>query len=136
MENPKHISIELAGCNPYLLSDCNVVGNYLSEAVDLLDMIPLGKPIIHQFVHPTNPQENGITGIQVITTSHISFHSYPETNSTYIDVFSCKDFNQDEIVRFTVKYFQAKIHWLNSMKRMNLEDVENVNKFIYKPNVS
>lgn len=39
--------------------------------------------------------EGGITGIQVISTSHLSLHAWPLQEFFSLDVFSCKDFNAD-----------------------------------------
>jgi S-adenosylmethionine decarboxylase len=35
----------------------------------------------------------GITGVQVISTSHLSFHAWPVEKFFSLDAFSCKDFN-------------------------------------------
>jgi S-adenosylmethionine/arginine decarboxylase-like enzyme len=39
--------------------------------------------------------EGGITGIQVISTSHMALHAWPLQNFFSLDAFSCKEFNED-----------------------------------------
>ena len=41
------------------------------------------------------PDEGGITGIQVISTSHLSLHAWPLQRFFSLDAFSCKDFDSD-----------------------------------------
>lgn len=39
--------------------------------------------------------EGGITGFQVISTSHMALHAWPLQNFFSLDAFSCKSFNDD-----------------------------------------
>ena len=41
----------------------------------------------------------------VLGESHISVHTYPEDNAYYFDVFSCKDFNANEVVKILISTF-------------------------------
>ena len=45
--------------------------------------------ILHTHFHEFKPQ--GITGFLLLSTSHISIHSWPEYNYVACDVFSCSD---------------------------------------------
>ena len=54
---------------------------------------------------PTNPMvayepnENcGVTGIAIITTSHIVIHTWDDTKYFQADIYSCKDFNAYQII--------------------------------------
>lgn len=44
--------------------------------------------------------EGGITGFQVISTSHMTLHAWPLQNFFSLDAFSCKDFNVDLAISF------------------------------------
>ena len=50
----------------------------------------------------------GVSGFQMITTSHIAMHFDDEKRSGYLDIFSCKDFDSDMVVKMVKEYFQPK----------------------------
>ena len=49
--------------------------------------------------------EKGVTAFLVLGESHISVHTYLEDNAYYFDVFSCKDFNANEVVKILISTF-------------------------------
>ena len=59
-----------------------------------IDMHVLDGPHVVQGI-PENP---GWTGIEVIDKSHIAVHSFDETRTISIDVYSCKKFNAKKVV--------------------------------------
>lgn len=80
-----------------------------TNLVDTLTMKMLGKPVIYEI--PTNldtfkrsqetgtfEDEGGITGVVVISTSHMSIHCWPLQNFFSLDVFSCKNFDSTDAV--------------------------------------
>jgi S-adenosylmethionine decarboxylase len=56
----------------------------------------------HQF------EPHGTTGVLVLAESHFSAHTYPEKNMIYIDVFSCKEFNNDTVIKSIKDAFNPK----------------------------
>lgn len=64
-------------------------------------MVPYGKPRVVMF---GTGNKKGYTLVQLIETSNITGHFVEETDDMYLDVFSCKTFDQ-EIVRDTVNYY-------------------------------
>lgn len=40
----------------------------------------------------------GLTAFQILSESHISVHTYPEKQSYYFDVYSCKGFDYNSII--------------------------------------
>lgn len=55
----------------------------------------------------------GYSMTQLIETSLISGHFANQTNTVYLDVFSCKYFSPEEAANFAMEFFQAKKHTLN-----------------------
>ena len=47
-------------------------------------------------------------GLQFIITSSIVIHCLDSLKRCYIDVFSCKEFSEDDVKRLTYEYFKAK----------------------------
>jgi len=72
------------------------VKQILTELPPQIDMHILDGPHIIQGV-PENP---GITGIEVIDKSHIAIHTFTETNTISIDVYSCKPFNAKKVLEY------------------------------------
>ena len=50
----------------------------------------------------------GHSAVQFILTSSIVIHSLELTGAVYINIFSCKDFDQHRAKSFTKKWFGAK----------------------------
>ena len=80
------------------------VKQILTELPPKIDMHILDGPHIIQGV-PENP---GITGIEVIDKSHISIHTFSETNTISIDVYSCKPFNAKKVLEYLKQKIEFK----------------------------
>jgi S-adenosylmethionine/arginine decarboxylase-like enzyme len=50
----------------------------------------------------------GISAFQMITTSHFAMHFDDQKRSGYIDIFSCKKFDYDTVVKEIKKHYQPK----------------------------
>jgi S-adenosylmethionine/arginine decarboxylase-like enzyme len=74
---------------------------FSKQLVKNIDMVAYGDP---QVVHFGTGNKAGYTLVQLIETSNITAHFVEETNSMYLDVFSCKNFDV-ETVESTVKQF-------------------------------
>jgi len=69
-------------------------------------MVPYGKPQVQHF---GTGDKAGYTLVQLIETSNITAHFCEETNDMYLDVFSCKPFNPDD-VESVVNVFFGPLH--------------------------
>ena len=61
-------------------------------------------------------RDKGITGI-VIAESHLSIHSFEDKGYSFIDIFSCKDFDIQKAVDTTIELFKPSSYELNVVKR-------------------
>ena len=59
----------------------------------------------------------GISGFVMITTSHISIHTFPEDDYVFIDVFSCRPFDVEKTKNLILEMFEAKTADVNVVKR-------------------
>ena len=100
----KHLILDCAGCNFFLINDTSNIREFIKELVDRIDMTAHGDPHI-EFLLPGTSNE-GYSVLQMITTSNISMHFVNSTKEAYIDVFSCKDFNTDITKTVVSKYFE------------------------------
>lgn len=56
----------------------------------------------------TSPQTKGTSAVQFILTSNIVVHTLDELKSVYVNIFSCKHFDENIAKDFTEKWFFAK----------------------------
>jgi S-adenosylmethionine decarboxylase len=79
-----HILLDIFDVEAVNLNDSDALRLLFSEAIKRGDLTCL------QYAqHIFEPQ--GVTGFFLLSTSHLSFHTYPESNRIYIDLFSCGD---------------------------------------------
>lgn len=97
-----HIIIDLYGCPPSLLNQPEKVKDILLEAAKISN-----STILHTKFHtfPTN----GVSGIILISESHLSIHTWPECNYASIDIYTCgtKTFPQ-KAADFIIEKFKSK----------------------------
>ena len=89
-----HITIDLKGCPKDILSNYELHFDYLKKLPDLIQMTPITQPYVFPY-SGLIPSDRGITGIVIIAESHLSVHSFEEKGYSFIDIFSCKDFDVD-----------------------------------------
>lgn len=100
-----HLHLDVAGCNPEAIRSSQTIYDFSKELVQAIDMVPYGEPEIVNF---GTEDKAGYTLIQLIETSNIVAHFVNEYNHIYLDVFSCKNFDQNVVKQLVKKYFGAK----------------------------
>ena len=63
-----------------------------------------GEPLIEHFA-THDSEKAGYSFCQMITTSAITAHFVDKNGDCYINVFSCKEFNPDDVVEVISKFF-------------------------------
>ena len=98
-----HQIIELYECDIGVLENSEYVKNTFCEAVKRSKAT-----VVAEKYHNFNPY--GLTGVAVITESHISIHTWPEHRYVAVDVFSCDNkINHKEILKYLkVNFFSSK----------------------------
>ena len=77
--------VEAQGCSAKALSDLTVLRALFGELITDLDLHVVGEPVWHQF-----PTTGGITGLALLSESHLACHTFPEHGSLCMNLFSCK----------------------------------------------
>ena len=77
--------VEAHGCNPTALTDQRSLEALFGALIGQLDLHPLGKTKWHQF-----PHTGGITGVSLLSESHIACHTFPEYASLCLNIFCCR----------------------------------------------
>src|SRR3989344_3348803 len=104
-----YTSIDVFGCDKGILSERAAIYDYTVKICDLLGVKRFGEPQLILFGgDPPDPKIYGWSMAQMIETSHISGHFIQAPRHAYVDLFSCKYYDPDAAIRFTVEFFQGK----------------------------
>jgi S-adenosylmethionine decarboxylase len=79
-----HLLLDLAGAPFATLDDPDLVEAALVETV-----AAMGAQVLGVHLHRLEPQ--GISGVVVITESHLTIHTWPERGEAAVDLFTCGD---------------------------------------------
>jgi|SRR3989344_3913186 len=103
-----HLTYDGYDASPIRLNDMRVVFDFLLKLPAVIGMQRLTMPYVLSYDGANKPDDYGVTGIVIIATSHISIHTYPHDGTFFLDVFSCKQFDQEKALSFIRKTFGAK----------------------------
>jgi S-adenosylmethionine/arginine decarboxylase-like enzyme len=107
--------IDLYDCKPETIRDAKKIKQFVAQLCDLLEMKRFGAT---QVVHFGEEERvSGFSMTQLIETSLVSAHFANLTNTTYLDVFSCKDYDPEKAANFAKNFFGAKTVRLQVVNR-------------------
>lgn len=98
-------SIDLENCQPQLIRDAEVIKQYVYQLCDLIEMKRFGECHVVHFGE--DERVAGYSMFQLIETSCISAHFANETNTSYLDIFSCKEYDPAVVADFSQRYFKG-----------------------------
>ena len=108
-------SIDVKNCDGAKIRDPKVIRKYVLDLCHLIDMKRFGECHVVNF--GDNEKVAGYSMFQLIMTSCISGHFANATNSSYIDIFSCKYYDPEVASKFTAEYFGSKEYTYNVIER-------------------
>ncbi len=76
--------VDAQGCSPDSLRDSALLCNLFERIIAHLRLRPVGEPLWHQF-----PNSGGITGLCLLSESHLACHTFPEFGSLCLNLFCC-----------------------------------------------
>jgi len=80
----RHVLAEVYGCSFDILNDVKKVEEIMVNAA-----LEAGAEIREFVFHKFSPQ--GVSGVVVISESHLAIHTWPELGYAAVDVFTCGD---------------------------------------------
>ena len=72
-------------CDPAALRSRAALEQVFARLIKDLGLRPAGQPLWHVF-----PEPGGITGLCLLTESHITIHTFPETGLATINLYCCR----------------------------------------------
>ncbi len=100
----KHLMLTARACNENI-TDIEQVGKFITDMVPRIDMVPYGDLVIARFGEGI---EVGISAVQLIVTSAITIHTNDMAGDMYLDVFSCKWFEESIIIDMIMEIFDPE----------------------------
>ena len=113
MSYGQELIIDLHNCNSARFTRRNI-RNYFGQLCDLIDMKreklcwwdDLHTPVEEK---ETEPHLVGTSAVQFIKTSSIVIHTLDKLCKVFINIFSCKDFNEKTVIQFSEEWFEGRI---------------------------
>ena len=110
----RHVLAEVYGCNFKVLNDVRKVEEIMVNAA-----LEAGAEIREVIFHKFSPQ--GVSGVVVISESHLAIHTWPELGYAAVDVFTCGDrVDPWDAVNYLKELFGASDMDANEVERGNL----------------
>ena len=107
----KHLLLELYGCDYGKLNDESFLRCTLNRAAKLANAT-----VLNLISNKFEPQ--GVTAIALLAESHISIHTWPESNYSAVDIFTCCQNMMPEIAsQYLIESLMAKEHSLRVIER-------------------
>ena len=107
----KHLLLELYRCDSEKLNDESFLRCTLNRAAKLAKAT-----VLNLISNKFEPQ--GVTAIALLAESHISIHTWPESNYSAIDIFTCGQNMMPELAsQYLIEALKAEEHSLRVIER-------------------
>jgi len=103
----KELILDLFDCNPKVIRSKKKILEYSNKICNLIKVKKYGKPICERFGFRRD-FATGYSLVQLIESSSITGHFSELWNRVYINIFSCKNFDDRKATAFTKKFFKVK----------------------------
>ena len=115
----KHLLLELYRCDCEKLNDESYLRCTLNRAAKLANAT-----VLNLISNKFEPQ--GVTAIALLAESHISIHTWPESNYSAVDIFTCGQKMMPELAsQYLIESLMAKEHSLRVIERNPPSSVPN-----------
>jgi len=107
----RHVLAEIYGCNFDVLNNLKKVEEIMVNAA-----LEAGAEVREVVFHKFSPQ--GVSGVVVISESHLAIHTWPEFGYAAVDVFTCgEDVDPWDACNFLSEKFGSEHMTATEMKR-------------------
>lgn len=100
-----HLTLDCRACDLESIKSAANIAAFAKSLVNAIDMVAYGEP---QIVHFGEDDKAGYTLVQLIETSNICAHFCDDTGDAYIDVFSCKPYDNKIVIDTVQKFFSPQ----------------------------
>jgi S-adenosylmethionine decarboxylase len=82
--------IDAEGCDSERLCNIEVLRGLCDEIVSTLALRVVGNPVWHQFPDSGGKGLGGITGMYLLSESHLTCHTFPEFHAATLNLYCCR----------------------------------------------
>lgn len=112
----RHVLAEIHGCDFEILNNVRKVEEIMVNAA-----LDAGAEVREVVFHKFSPQ--GVSGVVVISESHLAIHTWPELGYAAVDVFTCGDkVNPWDACNFLTERFGAGHMTASEVKRGMIQE--------------
>ena len=107
----RHILAEIYGCDARILNDEDFIKKVMANSA-----LKAGAEVREAIFHKFSPQ--GVSGVVIISESHLTVHTWPELGYAAVDVFTCGNrINPWDACNYMTEKFNAKNMTATEVKR-------------------
>ena len=107
----KHLLLELYGCDFEKLNDESFLRCAINNAAKLANAT-----VLNLISNKFEPQ--GVTAIALLSESHLSIHTWPESSYSAVDIFTCgQNMKPNLSCKYLIQALMAKEHFLRIIDR-------------------
>lgn len=116
----KHITLDCYGASQHSLNNLTIIYQLLNELAYEYELEPIAPPHLIPYYYGRVKEDSGISAYVLLKGGHITIHTFPIRECYFIDVFTMKDVNEDEIY----EYFLDNLPF--SKKNSNFEVINRI----------
>lgn len=116
----QHVLAEFFECDPNILNNPQKVESLMIDAA-----LECGATIVQKCFHMFNP--HGVSGVVIISESHLAIHTWPELGYAAVDLFTCGDKCDPKVAyEFLRKAFNSTKASFSELKRGKIDEAAHV----------
>lgn len=101
------LTIDLGECDESIIRDGKLIKSFMENLIIKIGMKQYGDVLLERFaLHDSKVA--GYSAMVFLETSSITSHYAEESNSVYIDIFSCSNIPRRDAMEYCIEYFKAK----------------------------
>lgn len=118
----QHVLAEFFECDPNILNNSQKVESLMIDAA-----LECGATIVQKCFHMFSP--HGVSGVVIISESHLAIHTWPELGYAAVDLFTCGDKCDPKVAyEFLKKAFHSTKASFSELKRGKIDASSHVSE--------
>src|SRR5215510_4962990 len=99
-------AVDVYGCDPGAIRSRKQIIRFTHELCDLLGVKRFGETLVVRFGDDSQPC--GRSMVQLTEASLVSAHFAEDSNTVYLDIFSCKWYDAEAAAEYAKEFFRAE----------------------------
>lgn len=104
--------VDCSGCRPAALRDVARLKALFADLVAALQLTVVGEAQWHAF-----PGEGGVTGLALLSESHLAIHTFPEVSFAALSVYSCRPREAPDFERLLKRHLEPERVAVRTLER-------------------